>query len=526
MNLITITTFLPLAGAIVLLLLSLRANSGSGQKQFDNQHRWITLAVTIVTFIVSLGLLKGFDGSIPAAQLVQKTPWIGALNVYYNVGVDGLSIWLVLLTTFLMPISVLASWHVTKRVREYMLFMLILEMGMIGVFVSLDMFLFYIFFEITLIPMYFLIGVWGGERRIYAAIKFFVYTVVGSLLMLVAIIGVYFYCGSTFDIAEITSKLAANPNLIPGNIKIWLWLAFALAFFIKVPLFPFHTWLPDAHVEAPTAGSIILAGVLLKMGTYGLMRFNLPFFPDISLKAAPWVMGLAVVGIIYGALVAMVQPDMKKLVAYSSVSHLGFVVLGIFAFTDQGMQGALYQMLAHGISTGALFLCVGMIYDRRHTRQIADFGGIATPMPKYSTMFLIVSLSSLGLPLLNGFIGEFLILLGTFASPVPHARLFAVLGATGVILSAVYLLWMLQRVLFGEVDKQENAKLEDMDLREKFAIIPLVLLAVVMGVAPMLILRTTEKSVNLVKEAVVGKPAKVAVVPAPVGDHNGSGQGK
>lgn len=526
MNLITITTFLPLAGAILLLLLSLR---GGDQKDSNNLYRWVTLAVTLVTFVVSLGLLKGFDAGNPAAQMVQKTPWIGALNVYYHVGVDGLSLWLVLLTTFLMPISVLASWHVTKRVREYMLFMLILEMGMIGVFVSLDMFLFYLFFEITLIPMYFLIGVWGGERRIYAAVKFFVYTVVGSLLMLVAIIAVYFYAGSTFDIPEITSRLAANPALIPGNIKTWLWLAFALAFFIKVPLFPFHTWLPDAHVEAPTAGSIILAGVLLKMGTYGLMRFNLPFFPDISQKAAPYVMALAVVGIIYGALVAMVQPDMKKLVAYSSVSHLGFVVLGIFAFTDQGMQGALYQMLAHGISTGALFLCVGIIYERRHTRLIEEFGGLATPMPKYSTMFLVVALSSLGLPLLNGFIGEFLILLGTFASPVPHARLFAVLGATGVILSAVYLLWMLQRVLFGEVTKQENAELEEMDWRENTALIPLVAFALLMGIAPMLFLRSTEKSVNAVKEAVVGKPAKVAVAPAPVtpaASHTDAGHGK
>jgi NADH-quinone oxidoreductase subunit M len=285
-------------------------------------------------------------------------------------------------------------------------------------------------------------------------------------------------------------------------------MAFALAFFIKVPLFPFHTWLPDAHVEAPTAGSIILAGILLKMGTYGLMRFNLPFFPDVSQKLAPWVMTFAVIGVIYGALVAMVQPDMKKLVAYSSVSHLGFVVMGIFAFTEQAMQGALYQMLAHGISTGALFLCVGIVYERRHTRMIEEYGGIATPMPKYSTMFLIISLSSLGLPLLNGFIGEFLILLGTFASPVPHAKLFAVLGALGVILSAVYLLWMLQRVMFGEVTKRENAGLEDLDAREKWALVPLVVMAMVMGVAPMLFLRVSEKSVNSVRQSVVGTGQK------------------
>ncbi|MGH9840244.1 MAG: complex I subunit 4 family protein, partial [Blastocatellia bacterium] len=422
------------------------------------------------------------------------------------------SLWLVLLTTFLMPISVLASWRIGKRVCEYMVLMLLLETGMIGVFVSWDMFLFYIFFEITLIPMYFLIGVWGGERRIYAAIKFFVYTVVGSLLMLVAIIAIYFYDGgTTFNIVEITQNLQSGATAIPHDVKVWLWLAFALAFFIKVPLFPFHTWLPDAHVEAPTAGSIILAGVLLKIGTYGLMRFNLPFFPDISREAAPWVMALAVVGIIYGALVAMVQPDMKKLVAYSSVSHLGFVVLGIFAFTELGMQGALYQMLAHGISTGALFLCVGIIYERRHTREIVEFGGVATPMPQYSTLFLIISLSSLGLPLLNGFIGEFLILLGTFTSEVQNARLFAVLGALGVILSAVYLLWMLQRVLFGETTRRENAELKDMDGREVAALVPLVVMTIVMGVTPMLFLRASEKSVNAVKKAVQSKAAKIAV---------------
>jgi len=512
MNLITITTFLPVVEAILLVLLSLRGNSGGQQAAPNNMYRWVTLAITLVSFVVSLLLLAGYDNSNPAAQMVQKTPWIGSLGVYYHVGIDGLSIWLVLLTTFLMPISVLASWHVEKRVREYMLFMLVLETGMIGVFVSLDMFLFYLFFEITLIPMYFLIGVWGGERRIYAAIKFFVYTVVGSLLMLVAIIAIYFYNGgNSFDIVEITNNIQTGKTAIPGNVQTWLWLAFALAFFIKVPLFPFHTWLPDAHVEAPTAGSIILAGVLLKMGTYGLMRFNLPFFPEVSRQAAPWVMGLAVIGIIYGALVAMVQPDMKKLVAYSSVSHLGFVVLGIFAFTDQGMQGALYQMLAHGISTGALFLCVGIIYDRRHTRLIEDFGGIATPMPQYSTMFLIVSLASLGLPLLNGFIGEFLILLGTFASPVPHAKLFAVLGATGVILSAVYLLWMLQRVLFGEIKNKENAELKDMDVREVWALVPLVVLAIVMGVKPMTFLRGSEKTVSAVKEAVIGKSGNVTI---------------
>lgn len=511
--LITITTFLPLAGAVLLLLSSALGSRDADQGRLDNRYRWIALIVTTVTFFASVAIVAGFDRSVAGPQLTQKVPWIEALGANYFVGVDGISVWLVLLTTFLMPLSILASWNVTKRVREYMLFMLTLETGMIGVFVSWDLLLFYIFFEITLIPMYFLIGVWGGERRVYAAIKFFIYTVVGSLLMLVALIAVYFYNAQaagaySFDIVEITSNIAAGKTLIPENVKLWLWLAFALAFFIKVPLFPFHTWLPDAHVEAPTAGSIILAGVLLKIGTYGLMRFNLPFFPDISQKAAPYVMALAVVGIIYGALVAMVQPDMKKLVAYSSVSHLGFVVLGIFSFTELAMQGALYQMLAHGVSTGALFLCVGIVYERRHTRMIAEYGGIATPMPQYSTMFLIVSLSSLGLPLLNGFIGEFLILLGAFAAPVPHAKLFAVLGATGVILSAVYLLWMLQRVLFGEITKRENAELKDMDAREKWALVPLVAMAIVMGVAPMFFLRASEKSVNSVRQSVVGVDEK------------------
>ena len=511
MNIITITTFLPLIGGIVLLLYSILASRGGDQERLKGQYRVLTLLITIVTFVVSLLILVAFDYSQSGPQLVQKTPWIGALGVSYFVGVDGISLWLVLLTTFLMPVAILASWHVEKRVREYMLFMLLLETGMIGVFVSFDMFLFYLFFEITLIPMYFLIGVWGSDRRIYAAIKFFIYTMVGSLLMLVAIIAVYLYNGgTTFDIIEITNNIATGKLVIPHDVKFWLWLAFAFAFFIKVPLFPLHTWLPDAHVEAPTAASIILAGILLKMGTYGLMRFNLPFFPEISRQAAPYVMLFAVIGIVYGALVAMVQPDMKKLVAYSSVSHLGFVVMGIFAFTEQAMQGALYQMLNHGVSSGALFLCVGLLYDRRHTREINEYGGVATPMPQYSTMFTIIALSSLGLPLLNGFVGEFLILLGTFTSTVPNARAFAIVGASGVILSAVYLLWMLQRVVFGEITKKENATLKDMNPREMFSLVPLVIMAIVMGVVPMAFLRASEKSVNGIKQAVEAKILKAA----------------
>lgn len=509
MNWITITTYLPLVGALLLVLYGIvGAKQGRGQESLDNGYRNITLIVTVLSFLTSIPLALGFDRSLSGPQFETKIPWIGSFGVSYHTGVDGLSIWLVLLTTFIMPISVLASWHVVKRVREYMIFMLVLETGMLGVFIALDMFLFYLFFEITLIPMYFLIGVWGGERRIYAALKFFIYTVVGSLLMLVAIIAVYYINGgTTFDIVEITNNFANKRKDVGLTTQQLLWFAFALAFFIKVPLWPLHTWLPDAHVEAPTAGSIILAAVLLKMGTYGLMRFNLPLFPEVSQQAAPLVMTLAVIGIIYGALVAMVQPDMKKLVAYSSVSHLGFVVLGIFAFTELGMQGALYQMLNHGVSTGALFYCVGIVYERRHTRMIAEYGGIATAMPKYSTMFLIVSLSSLGLPLLNGFIGEFLILLGTFQSTMPGAKWFAVVGAAGVILSAVYLLWMLQRVVFGEVTKEENARLQDLDWRETAGLAPMVVLAVVMGVAPMYFLNRTEKTVNLIRSYV---PTKVA----------------
>jgi NADH-quinone oxidoreductase subunit M len=512
MNIVTITTFLPTAGAVLLIIYGLISSREGDRERQNNQYRWITLLVTIATFVVSLGIVVNFDRAQAGPQLVQKVPWITALGVSYFVGIDGISLWLVLLTTFLMPISILASWSIVKRVREYMIFMLVLETGMIGVFVSFDMFLFYLFFEVSLIPMYFLIGVWGSDRRIYAAIKFFIYTVVGSLLMLIAIIAIYFYNGgTTFDIVEITNNIATGQTVIPGDVKYWLWLAFAFAFFIKVPLFPLHTWLPDAHVEAPTAASIILAGILLKMGTYGLMRFNLPFFPEVSREVAPYVMIFALIGIIYGALVAMVQPDMKKLVAYSSVSHLGFVVMGIFAFTEQAMQGALYQMINHGISSGALFLCVGLLYDRRHTREIEDYGGVATPMPRYSTMFTIIALSSLGLPLLNGFIGEFLILIGTFTSTVPYARMFAVLGATGVILSAVYLLWMLQRVIFGETTKKENEELKDLNWRENFALAPLVIVAIVMGIIPMYFLRSSEKSVNSIKEAVQSKATKVVI---------------
>jgi NADH-quinone oxidoreductase subunit M len=423
-------------------------------------------------------------------------PWIPAFGIDYSLGVDGISLFLVLLTTLLTPLAILASWAIQDRLKEYFIFMLMLETGMIGVFLSLDLFLFYVFWEVMLVPMYFLIGVWGGERRIYAAIKFVLYTMAGSVLMLVAIIALYFMHGDatgtyTFSYPQIQSAIASGRMVLAPGIELWLFLAFFLAFAVKVPLFPFHTWLPDAHVEAPTAGSVLLAGVLLKMGTYGLVRFNLPLFANISQLLAPAISLLAIAGIIYGALVAMVQPDMKKLVAYSSVSHLGFVVLGIFSFTTQGLEGAIYQMLNHGVSTGALFLLVGVIYDRRHTRMIDEFGGLANRMPMFAAFLLVVTLSSIGLPGLNGFVGEFLILLGTFgASPTR-----AVFAAAGVVLSAVYMLWMYQRVIWGEIKNEQNAGLIDLVWRERVMLIPLLIMMIWMGVYSNPFLRRMDASV-------------------------------
>jgi NADH-quinone oxidoreductase subunit M len=451
-------------------------------------------------------LLRGAGGTAPTAdgfRFVQNVSWIGAIGARYHVGVDGISLWLVLLTTLLVPISIASSWRsVEKRTLSYYIFLLVLESAMIGVFVSLDILVFYLFFEASLVPMFFLIGIWGGQRRIYAATKFFIYTSVGSLLMLVGIIALY-YIYNTFDYVLILNAMksgATIPALRSGRFEAVLFLAFALAFCIKVPLFPLHTWLPDAHTEAPTAGSVILAGVLLKMGTYGLLRFNLALFPGAARAYAPLIITLAIIGIIYGALVAMVQPDVKRLVAYSSVSHMGFVVLGIFSFTEQGMQGALYQMLNHGVSTGALFLFVGMIYERRHTRQISDFGGLATSMPWFSALFVFASLSSIGLPFLNGFVGEFLIMLGTWTTTaINHAWVATMLAGTGVIWAAVYMLWMLQRVVFGRVTNPENARLKDLNLRETLLLIPLLVLMLFMGVYPNLFLTRSRSSVEAVR---------------------------
>ncbi|MDT4968893.1 MAG: NADH-quinone oxidoreductase subunit [Acidobacteriota bacterium] len=495
--LLSILILLPVAGAFA-------AVGARFVRDREADYKWIALAFSIATFGVSLFLLTG-DSSTSAFRFEQSVPWIKAISANYHVGVDGISLWLVLLTTLLVPISILSSWtSVKKRTLSYYVFLLVLESAMIGVFVSLDLLLFYLFFEASLIPMFFLIGIWGGERRIYAATKFFIYTAVGSLLMLVGIIALYYIAGS-FDYVTILAALkAGTTKLTPGTQgEALLFLAFAFAFCIKVPLFPFHTWLPDAHTEAPTAGSVILAGVLLKMGTYGLLRFNLAFFPASARAFAPYIIVLAIIGIIYGALVAMVQPDVKRLVAYSSVSHMGFVVLGLFSFTELGMQGALYQMLNHGVSTGALFLFVGMIYERRHTRMISDFGGLSNSMPWFSAFFVIASLSSIGLPLLNGFIGEFLIMIGTWtSSAITWPWIATMLAGTGVIWAAVYMLWMLQRVVFGKINNPENARLNDLNAREIGLLVPLLILMLLMGAYPRPFLDRSRASVEEVRARV------------------------
>jgi NADH-quinone oxidoreductase subunit M len=453
----------------------------------------VALFFMLVDFFASLAVYSLFDPSTSAMQLVEYRPWVREWGISYKMGIDGISLFLVLLTTLLGPILILASWRDIKvRVKEFLICLLFLQTGMIGVFVSLDLFLFYVFWEIMLIPMYLLIGVWGNPaRRLYAAIKFVLYTIVGSLLMLVAILALYFMAGGssgvyTFDLL----KLYEFP--VPIDAQFWMFLAFFLAFAIKVPMFPFHTWLPDAHTEAPTVGSVVLAAVLLKMGTYGFIRFAIPLFPNAAMDATWWICVLSLIGIIYGAWVAMVQTDVKRLVAFSSVSHLGFVVLGMFAMTTQGLEGSLIQMINHGLSTGALFLIVGMIYERRHTRMIADFGGLSKVMPLFAVFFMVFTLSSIGLPGLNGFVGEFLILLGTF-KVFPW---YAVLAASGVIFAAVYMLWMFQRVMFGEVTNPKNLGLPDLTAREIVVLMPLLVFVVWIGVYPNTFLRPMEPSVK------------------------------
>jgi NADH-quinone oxidoreductase subunit M len=453
----------------------------------DRALRWAALIISIATFVLSLFLPIYYDYGATGFQFETNHNWIGQ-TIHYHMGADGISMWLVLLTTLLVPVSVLVSWKsIHDRVKEFFVLLLLLEMAMIGVFLALDMFLFYVFWEATLIPMALLIGMYGHERRVYAAVKFFLYTMVASVFMLAAIIWLYTHTPITPATPHHSFEYAAFREVIAhggfsSTALQWLFLGFFIAFAVKVPLFPLHTWLPDAHVEAPTAGSVLLASVLLKMGTYGLLRFNVGMFPDQAAYNSSWINTLAVIGIIYGALVALVQPNLKKLIAYSSVSHLGFVVLGIFSLTTIGTDGAVYQMLNHGISTGALFMLAGMLYERKHTYEFKEYGGLATPMPVYATFFFLAVLSSVGLPLLNGFVGEFLVLSGAFQSAVPHGMLFAILGSSGVIWGACYLLWMYQKVFYGQIHHAENKTLPDIDGRERISLVPLVVMAVIMGV--------------------------------------------
>ena len=479
---LTLVTFVPLAGGLLLLLFPRR----------DRDIRVFSLVVSLLTFVLSLHLPVHLQRARPGFQYELDRQWIASPNIHYHMGVDGISMWLVVLTTFLTPLCVLISWKsVHERVKEFFILLLILETALIGVFVSLDLFLFYFFWEATLIPMALLIGMYGHERRVYAAVKFFLYTMIASVFMLAAILWLYAKTG-TFDFVAI--QTAIRSGQVEGFVGAapWLFLGFFVAFAVKVPLFPVHTWLPDAHVEAPTAGSVLLAGVLLKMGTYGMLRFSLGLFPEQSRANASWIMVLAMIGIIYGALVAMVQPNLKKLIAYSSISHLGFVVLGIFSFTQAGLDGATFVMLAHGVSTGALFMLAGILYERRHAYEISGFGGLATPMPVFASFFLFIVLASVGLPLLNGFVGEFLVLSGAFRS----RAVYGILGATGVIWSACYLLWMYQRVFFGKVTHDINQALPDLDLRERAALWPTAVAALVMGVAPLLWLNAIDPSVH------------------------------
>jgi NADH-quinone oxidoreductase subunit M len=511
-DLLSWVTFLPLATALILLATSVAAGVLGSAGLPERGWRAAAVASTLLTFLLSIGLWTGYDPTEPGFQFVEHAPWLPEWGVYYFVGLDGISLLLVLLTTFIVPLVLVASWHdVGTSGRSWVFFVLSLETGMLGAFVSLNLFQFYLFWELMLIPMYFIIGIWGGPRRVYAAVKFFVFTMFGSLLMLVAILVLYSLhfeqqggagAGAVLNFDFVRAPGAALPALVETVVpaagtavwwktQTWLFAAFALAFAIKVPLVPFHTWLPDAHVEAPTGGSVLLAAVLLKMGTYGFVRFALPLFPLAAVEFAPLMFGLALVGILYGGLVAMVQQDVKALVAYSSIAHLGFVMLGMFALNVEGLEGSVLQMVNHGLSTGALFLLVGMLYERRHTRQISEFGGIARPMPVFAALFGIVTMSSIGLPALNGFVGEFLILLGAFkASPA-----VAVPATLGVVLAAVYMLWMYRRVFFGPVENPENRGLIDLDLREKAVLVALIVPIIWIGVHPDPVLRRLDSAV-------------------------------
>ncbi len=515
-NILNIVIYFPLVGVVLIIL-------WPKGKEHEDEIRWIANLVGFIGFVVSLPLILSFNNpkyiSANGMRFEFEHEWIKTIGARYHLGIDGISMLLIMLTTLLGCIAILSSWTaIQERVREYYCYLLLLQTGMLGVFAALDFFLFYVFWEVMLVPMYFLIGIWGTERRLYSAIKFFLYTLFGSVVMLLGILALYFFQHSqtgvwSFDILQY-QKLN-----IPANLQWWIFLAFFLGFAIKVPMFPFHTWLPDAHTDAPTAGSVILAGVLLKMGTYGFVRFSLPILPQATLHFWPWMMGLCVIGIIYGALVAMMQKDMKRLIAYSSVSHLGFCMLGVFAATPLALQGGILQMVNHGISTGALFLIVGIIYERRHTRLIADFGGLSQVMPVYATVFLIMTMSSIGLPTLNGFIGEFMILQGVFGDPL--LRVWAIWGATGIVLGAAYMLWLYQRTMLGKLDKPENQKLQDLNLRELATFVPLIILAFWIGLYPKTFLQYLDQPVIQIVQRVrpdvlQGQEIRTAEAPAPV----------
>jgi NADH-quinone oxidoreductase subunit M len=504
-HILSITTYTPLVGVLVLLLVP---------KGKDDAVRLIANVFGVLGFLVSLPLWFWFDRGADGFQFQEHAEWIPSIGVSYHFGVDGISTLLILLTTLLGAIAILSSWSaITDRVRQYYIFLLLLQTGMIGVFCALDMFLFYVFWEVMLVPMYFLIGIWGGQRRLYAAIKFFLYTLVGSVVMLLGILALYFKSKElipafaqtgTFDVVQ-WYQMA-----VPADLQWWVFAAFFLGFAIKVPMFPFHTWLPDAHVEAPTAGSVILAGVLLKMGTYGFIRFSLPLLPDATLRFVPLMAVLALIGIVYAALVTLVQQDMKKLIAYSSVSHLGFCMLGMFALNPIGLEGSVLQMLNHGLSTGALFLIVGIVYERRHTKAIAEFGGLAHVMPVYATFTLLFFLASMGLPLLNGFVGELMILVGAFAA---H-RVWAYWAVIGVVLGAAYLLWLYQRVFWGKITNEENKHLKDLNAREIATFVPLLALCVFIGIYPAPVLSFLDRPVRILAHRI--QPDRFAAVPQAV----------
>lgn len=490
-GLLSLLTFFPLVGIVVILLLK------PLKRESDNLVRYIAIATSIITFLIALGvLLFAFDSSKPGLQLIDRAEWIPSLGVTYFLAIDGLSILFVMLTVFITPLAIVSSWsQIQEQIKPYYIFMLLMEVAMIGVFLAQDLFLFYIFWEFTLIPMYFLIGIWGGEKRVYASIKFFLYTMAGSLLMLLAIL----YLGLTNDSFSVPGLIANNGAFAESPIQQILFLGFAIAFAIKVPIFPFHSWLPDAHTEAPTAGSIILAGILLKMGTYGFVRFNLPLFPEASFDFAPFIAVLAIIGIIYGAMVSFAQKDVKRLVAYSSVSHLGFVMLGIFSLNVAGIEGGILQGVNHGLSTGALFFLVGILYEQRHTRLMSSFGGVWRAIPLFTALSLIVVLSSMGLPGLNGFVGEFTILLGSMGAEDAlgsNAWIYTAFAASGVILAAIYLLWMFQRVFLGPLDKDENRGLRDVNRRELAIFVAFLIFIVWIGISPSPYFEVMEASVN------------------------------